>query len=134
MQLKDWLIDGNNNAVLQNELLKLSNPTFKDVRANCEQYQDIRVATSSLRSTIESTAMFNSLKIKSTKVHATAGRFKPVTQSNSHNVTYLDKSYGNCASCSKRCSRFTCRFRYALCHYCSKTDHIQSGAVQEPAV
>ncbi|VDP86545.1 unnamed protein product [Echinostoma caproni] len=76
-------------------------------------------------STIESTAMFNSLKTKSTKAHATAGRFKPVTQSNSHNVTYSDKSYGNCASCGKRHSRFTCRLRYALCHKCGKTGHIQ---------
>ncbi|VDP94571.1 unnamed protein product, partial [Echinostoma caproni] len=30
VQLKDRLIAGINNAVLQNELLKLSNPTFKD--------------------------------------------------------------------------------------------------------
>uniref|UniRef100_A0A183A0T2 Retrotrans_gag domain-containing protein n=1 Tax=Echinostoma caproni TaxID=27848 RepID=A0A183A0T2_9TREM len=70
MQLKDRLIAGINNTVLQNELLKLSNPTFKDVRAYCEQYQDIRAATSSMPSTIGSTAMFNSLKTKSTKAHA----------------------------------------------------------------
>ncbi|VDP95298.1 unnamed protein product [Echinostoma caproni] len=87
--------------LLDIELLKVSNPTLKDVRAYCEQYQDILAATSSMPSTIESTAMFNSLKTKSTKAHATAGRFKPVTQSNSHNVTYSDKSYGNCASCGK---------------------------------
>ncbi|VDP89957.1 unnamed protein product, partial [Echinostoma caproni] len=126
MQLKDRLIAGIKNTVLQNELLKLFNPTFKDVLAYCEQHQDIRATTSSMPSTIESTAMFNSLKAESTKAHATAERFKPVTQSNSHNVTYSDKSYGNCASCGKRHSRFTCRFRYASCHKCGKTGHIQS--------
>ncbi|VDP92285.1 unnamed protein product [Echinostoma caproni] len=42
MQLRDRLISGINNTVLQNELLKLSNPTFNDVPAHCEQYQDIR--------------------------------------------------------------------------------------------
>ncbi|VDP91627.1 unnamed protein product, partial [Echinostoma caproni] len=62
LQLKDRLIAGINNTVLQNELLKLSNPTFTAVRAYCEQYLDIRAATSSMPSTIESTAMFNSLK------------------------------------------------------------------------
>ncbi|VDP94763.1 unnamed protein product [Echinostoma caproni] len=87
-QMKDWLIAGNNNTVLQNEFLKLPNPTFKDVRAYCEQYQKIWAATSSLPFTIESTAMFNSFTTKSMKAHATAGRFKPVTQSNSHNVTF----------------------------------------------
>ncbi|VDP70166.1 unnamed protein product, partial [Echinostoma caproni] len=106
--------------------MKRSNPTFKDVRAYCEQYQDTRAAISSMPSTIESTAIFNSLKTKSTKAHATAGRFKQVTQSTPHNVTYSDKSYGNCASCGKRHSRFTCRFRYASCHKCGKTGHIQS--------
>ncbi|VDP89514.1 unnamed protein product [Echinostoma caproni] len=126
MQLKDRLIAGINNTVLQNELLKLPNPTFKGVRPHCEQYQDIRAATLSMPSTIESKAMFNSLKTKSTEAHATAGRFKLVTQSNSHNVTYSDKSYGNFASCGKRHSRFTCRFRYVLCHKCEKTGHIQS--------
>ncbi|VDP87889.1 unnamed protein product, partial [Echinostoma caproni] len=85
IQLKDRLIAGINNTVLQNETLKLSNPTFKDVLAYCEQYQDSRAATSSMPSTIECTAMFNSLKTKFTKAHATARRFKPVTQSNSHN-------------------------------------------------
>ncbi|VDP83913.1 unnamed protein product [Echinostoma caproni] len=62
MQLGDRLIAGINNTVLKTELLKLSNPTFKDVRTHCEQYQNIRAATSSMPSTIESTAMFNSLK------------------------------------------------------------------------
>ncbi|VDP87475.1 unnamed protein product [Echinostoma caproni] len=66
MQLRDRLIAGINNSVLQNELLKLSNPTFKDVQAHCEQDQDIRAATSSMPSTIESKAMFSSLKTKST--------------------------------------------------------------------
>ncbi|VDP86422.1 unnamed protein product [Echinostoma caproni] len=36
MQLKDRLIAGINKTVLQNELLKLSNSTFKDVRAYCD--------------------------------------------------------------------------------------------------
>ncbi|VDP95333.1 unnamed protein product [Echinostoma caproni] len=125
MQLRDQLIADIYNTVLQNELPKLSNPTFKDVRAHCEQYQDIRAATSSMPSTIESTAMFNSLKTKSRKVHATVRRFRPVTQSSSHNVTYSDKSYGNCASCGKRHSRFTCRLRYASCYMCDKTGHVQ---------
>ncbi|VDP91172.1 unnamed protein product [Echinostoma caproni] len=77
-----------NNTFLQIELLKLSNPRFKDVWDYCEQYQDIRAATSSMPSTIKSTLMFNSLTTKSTKAHATAGRFKPVTQSTLHNVTF----------------------------------------------
>ncbi|VDP90708.1 unnamed protein product [Echinostoma caproni] len=126
MQLEDRLITGINNNVLQNELLKLSNPILKDVWAYCEQYQDIRAATLSMPCIIESTVIFNSFKTKSTKAHVTAGRFKPVTQSNSHNATYSDKSYGNCASCGKRHSRFTCRFCYALCHKFDKTGHIQS--------
>ncbi|VDP92412.1 unnamed protein product [Echinostoma caproni] len=134
MQLKNRLIAGISDTVLQNELLKLSNPTFKDVRVYCEQYQDIRAVTSSIPSIIEPTAMFSSLKTKSTKAHATTGHFKPVTQSTSHNVTYSDKSYGNCAPCSKRYSRFSCRFRYASCHKCGKTGHIQSVAVPKPVV
>ncbi|WP_204107599.1 hypothetical protein [Streptococcus dysgalactiae] len=80
LQLKVRLVAGINNTMLQNELLKLPTLNFKDARAHCEQYQDIRVTTSSMPSTIESTAMFNSVKTKFPKVHASAGQFKPVTQ------------------------------------------------------
>lgn len=73
MQLKDRIVAGINNTVLQNELLKLSNPTFKDVRAHCEEYQDVRVATSSMPSTAEPTIMFNSTKTNSEKVNCQSG-------------------------------------------------------------
>ncbi|VDP91401.1 unnamed protein product [Echinostoma caproni] len=53
MQLKNRLIAGINNTVLQNELLKLSSPTFKYGRAYCEQYQDIRAATCRLPSNLQ---------------------------------------------------------------------------------
>ncbi|VDP92055.1 unnamed protein product [Echinostoma caproni] len=57
MQLRDQLRAVNNNIILQNELLKLFTPTSEHKRTHCEQYPDIRAATSSMPSTIKSTAM-----------------------------------------------------------------------------
>ncbi|VDP84784.1 unnamed protein product [Echinostoma caproni] len=105
MQLKERLIAGINNGILQNKLLKLCNPTFKDVRAHCEQCRDIRASTSSMPSTVESTNMSSSVKTNSRKFML---QLEVSTQLHTFaHVTYSDKSYGYYASCGKRHSKYT---------------------------
>ncbi|CAH8639600.1 unnamed protein product [Dicrocoelium dendriticum] len=134
--LRDRLIAGINNPDLYRQLLSLPSPTYNHVKSICLHYQDVSDITRS-QTTVDHQVLFGSA---SRRVHAEKRKpwqinsFKPHGISLSHaprnsdslKCGQADRKIGQCVSCGKLHSRYTCPHRNSKCHHCGNVGHIRS--------
>jgi transposase InsO family protein len=131
--LRDRLIAGINIPDLYRQLLLAKNPTFVHVKQLCEQYQDVTELSKEQPSSNEQSVLFGSIK---NQVHASGYKQRQHNRvrhcvENQPNAsegssTFSKQNFGQCASCGKSHSRYTCPYRNVKCFQCGKLGHIQS--------
>jgi hypothetical protein len=86
----------------------MEDPSFLAVREACQKFEDVAAVTGNLHRVLFQYSRQTTCQQGATE---TGSRNEPC---------------GECFSCGRRHSRFTCRYRSAVCHRCGKTGHIQS--------
>lgn len=115
--LRDRLIAGINNTILQKKMLLADTPTFSTLRTLCQKFEE-------LNKTVEvPTVMLHNAQRQPKFASKSSAKIQTFKSTNSN--TKEVKKLNECFSCGGKHYRSECKFRNAKCNKCHKTGHIQ---------